>query len=409
MFASDAAASYEVALAIWRELESYYLAQQGNYGALSRVLRRQAELAELIRAKDRYYPSYFAVAYVGASFPKQLRGGMFVYRAKTLERTSDFEAGLQTKWPGMRKVPFNVRELVPLLAQAQAAASQPQPPGGELDYRMSITTVQPAALHDQARWDADFPLLGGGVGVGGAGAMSLQGRELAVDISETGSAEDAIPPALMPQLEETPPPAMRGEGFVFPLPQAGLGAGCATPAPPTPASMIMPHESTPRLLRRVRAGRENARVRVFVSLRPFKRKLPPGIASSDFLELWVTKTHIITEEAFPFAVRRSAAQRVVVTDFSPADQALSDLRSSTLRLLDEFESIEEVRERGQAAAIAAAAQQLSGLLSGLIDAAISGGTANFEGFFHEAFWNTYTDIADAVRSRGPTAVTDFQR
>ena len=141
----------------------------------------------------------------------------------------------------------------------------------------------------------------------------------------------------------------------------------------------------------VRVGREHAGARFFMIARPFRVRSERS--SSEVLDTWVSRIYVATAEAFPSAHRRSPVLAVHEVTLNPLEAAVMAVRDKTAVLID-------VIERSSAGPDHGAEQDFSSKLAGVVDAAVSGGVANYTPFLTGAFASSHPEIADDMKAHG---------
>lgn len=114
--------------------------------------------------------------------------------------------------------------------------------------------------------------------------------------------------------------------------------------------------------------------------------VPENSQANEFLEIWVTRSVLLTEHAFPFLCRRSMVVAVHQTILNPIQRAAIMLNERTIVLYDQMKIAEALPHRGSE-------QSFSQSLAGMVDAAVSGGISNFEPVFSGTFRYTHPEIA----------------
>ncbi len=59
-----------------------------------------------ITSTERFFSTYFRVGYYGKGFDSSIAGKEYVYRGFELERISDFNARVMTKFPNAQLLPY---------------------------------------------------------------------------------------------------------------------------------------------------------------------------------------------------------------------------------------------------------------------------------------------------------------
>ncbi|CAO1638275.1 unnamed protein product [Parajaminaea phylloscopi] len=108
-------------------------------------------------------------------------------------------------------------------------------------------------------------------------------------------------------------------------------------------------------------------------------------ASSDTVDLWVEKTYLRCEDAFPSVLRRSEVVEVHINQISPLENALNDVEGKTAELVGlerRYLALEEVHQ-GASAKTPINTNRLSMALNGAVDAPINGGIPRYKRLFLE--------------------------
>ena len=124
-------------------------------------------------------------------------------------------------------------------------------------------------------------------------------------------------------------------------------------------------------------------MRHFLQQRPFRVRTHK---SNEFLDLWISRVYVTSAEAFPSVSRRSRVIGVHEVMLNPAEVAVLALREKNASLLDVIERSAAGPDRG-------AEQDFSSKLQGVVDAAVSGGVANYRPFLTGTFAATHPEIA----------------
>ncbi|KAL1921661.1 uncharacterized protein VTP21DRAFT_10303 [Calcarisporiella thermophila] len=97
---------------------------------------------------------------------------------------------------------------------------------------------------------------------------------------------------------------------------------------------------------------------------------------NDFVDLWIERTELRCEDAFPFVLRRSEVVKVRVEEVSPIQNAIAAMQAKNQELLQ----LEE-RFRGQTKSKALNLNPLTMALNGAVDAPVNGGVAMYKQAF----------------------------
>lgn len=125
----------------------------------------------------------------------------------------------------------------------------------------------------------------------------------------------------------------------------------------------------------VRAYYEHNGTNLFSYARPFRKNGGNRREAADAVNLWVEKTYLRCEDAFPSVLRRSEVAEVHIVELSPLENALSDVETKTQELLaleKRYVAMEEVHV-GAGKHKNINTNRLAMALNGAVDAPINGG------------------------------------
>ncbi|CDS02661.1 hypothetical protein LRAMOSA00066 [Lichtheimia ramosa] len=91
--------AWELCIRLCKELAAEYESTLFDYTKLSEILQRQAQFAEDIAKKERYFAEYFRVAFYGRGFPSSVRHQQFIYRGLEWEKMASFVERMQNQHP----------------------------------------------------------------------------------------------------------------------------------------------------------------------------------------------------------------------------------------------------------------------------------------------------------------------
>lgn len=91
--------AWELCIKLCKELAAEYESTLFDYTKLSEILQRQAQFAEDIAKKERYFAEYFRVAFYGRGFPSSVRHQQFIYRGLEWEKMASFVERMQNQHP----------------------------------------------------------------------------------------------------------------------------------------------------------------------------------------------------------------------------------------------------------------------------------------------------------------------
>ncbi|KAN0061214.1 Deoxycytidine kinase 1 [Thecaphora frezii] len=133
----------------------------------------------------------------------------------------------------------------------------------------------------------------------------------------------------------------------------------------------------------VRAYYEHNATDLFSFTRPLPKVRPEAAGHPEFEDLWVEKTYLRCEDAFPTVLRRSEVAEVYVVEISPLENALNDVKTKT----DELETLEKKYSAlGKVSGGRVNTNRLSMALNGAVDAPVNGGVPMYKrAFFVPSF------------------------
>lgn len=434
------AGCWEEAARLHQLLAARYELVTADYAKLASALRASASLFEDIRTKPRMFPSYFVVclndsaAWAAGGLPARLPvsadaaagsdavvapGAVMVCRGSLGERISEFEARLASKWSPARKEPM--RQFGP--------GGATQAPSTAAAYSFTSVTVVPAVpVHPLY---APQPVTDDGYSGPAAdsdGSRSDHPLHLAEPIGSPGrgkappaprGSRGSVPAVSTPRpsggevLLATPKtPARRADAILLSPGRATntqtpvgaalhapatvasvnplvdhLGIAAAARALPAQGGSVCPAAlpvASSRLPPLIRQGRSNAGARVFMLQRPYRVRAAKS--GNEFLDTWVSRTYFVTADAFPATHRRSPVVSLRTVTLNPLEAASLALREKNCDLLDALERVQGVPDRG-------GDQAFTSLLQGVVDAAVSGGVANYRPFLTGEFTASHPEIA----------------
>jgi len=161
--------------------------------------------------------------------------------------------------------------------------------------------------------------------------------------------------------------------------------------PPSSSTPPPPPALPPALIRQ---GQEHAGARFFLHARPFRQRAAK--TANEFLDTWVSRAYAAAADAFPACHRRSPLVFVHEVVLNPLEAAVLALREKNV-------SLREAIERAAAGPDRGADQDFTSKLSGVVDAAVAGGVANYRSFLTGEYRGTHPEIAEDVDGRGPHA------
>lgn len=91
--------AWELCIELCKELASQYETTTFDFVKYGEILKRQAQLAEDIVKKERYFSEYFRVAFYGRGFPPSVRNQQFIYRGLEWEKVTSFMERIQNQHP----------------------------------------------------------------------------------------------------------------------------------------------------------------------------------------------------------------------------------------------------------------------------------------------------------------------
>jgi len=359
---------WEAAVRLVDLLVARYHGTTLEYSKAAHLLRERAGLLSLIAHEQRLFPSYFFVHYKSHGFPRSLAGRTFVYRGGLGERMGDFEPKVLGKWPGVRKVRLEVR--------APTSGAGHDSAGSELEVAMGaampVAAVPHHPLYDLSPLPFDKwvpvdvapcpPSTGGGASPSTSTATATDGTaDAPIGVDDDGGEAPQLP-TVGSLLHPAADSSTRVGGDVE-----------LVAAPPL-----------------IRDGDLHAGLQVFVHTRTFRARAVKS--DNEFLDTWITRVYTRTAHAFPTTHRRSPITHVHEVVLNPVEAAVLLLREKTA-------SLQDAMERAMAGADRGAEQQFSQMLAGVVDAAVSGGVANYRAFFNGSFRVSHPEIVEDMASR----------
>ena len=95
---------WERAIDLIHQLKEQYESSIYDYRKLSVILRREADMRESIIDRDRFFSTYFRVAFYGRGFSAEYMNKEFVYKGAELERVAEFVGRIMSKFPNCEKM-----------------------------------------------------------------------------------------------------------------------------------------------------------------------------------------------------------------------------------------------------------------------------------------------------------------
>ena len=178
-------------------------------------------------------------------------------------------------------------------------------------------------------------------------------------------------PPMPPGFPGGPPPGCPG-GMMPPGMFGGRG--------PPPAEAAMPRQDR-------QYARANG-VSVSFSTRPFRKRAVKS--KNEFLDQWISRRYVRTADAFPCTHKRSEVVEVKTAVLNPLENAvlMLELKNEDLHGV--------VLDMQKLAYSAFTEQSHTSMISGIVDAAVQGGIANFESFITGSFRVHNPEIAEDI-------------
>jgi len=139
----------------------------------------------------------------------------------------------------------------------------------------------------------------------------------------------------------------------------------------------------------VRSYRSNNKVNVFWYTRPFRKREQKS--KNEFLDLWVEKKFLKTEEIMPCCQRRSVVVEKKTLLKNPLENAVVEIEKKNAELKEKFMRMEELPD-GQAD------NSYTMAINGVVDAAVNGGLNNYETFIDGKYKDENPEIYEDVMS-----------
>jgi len=138
---------------------------------------------------------------------------------------------------------------------------------------------------------------------------------------------------------------------------------------------------------------ENNEVEIFSYSRPFnKRKLAGlGKSANEFLDLWIEKKYLKTEVILPSVQRRAKVVEMRIELINPLENAVTEVDKKNQELREKFGLMEKLEDGG-------ADNSYTMALNGVVDAAVNGGTGNYETFINGKYRDINPEIYEDVSS-----------
>lgn len=131
----------------------------------------------------------------------------------------------------------------------------------------------------------------------------------------------------------------------------------------------------------------NEDIKQFFYQRPFRKNEEKS--ANEFLDLWVEKFILTTDQTFPTTMRRQLVVKRERIVLNPLEMAVNGLLEKNQELNEKVAELEEMED-------GTADQSYTMALNGVVDAAVNGGLANYEVFFTGAFIETNPEIQEDI-------------
>jgi len=139
----------------------------------------------------------------------------------------------------------------------------------------------------------------------------------------------------------------------------------------------------------VRSYRSNNNVNVFWYTRPFRKRETKS--KNEFLDLWVEKKFLKTEEVMPCCQRRSVVVAKSTLLKNPLENACVEIEKKNAELREKFEKMEGLAD-------GSADNSYTMAINGVVDAAVNGGLNNYVTFIDGTYKTENPEIYDDVMS-----------
>jgi len=143
---------------------------------------------------------------------------------------------------------------------------------------------------------------------------------------------------------------------------------------------IHPPRNLDNLPETMQAYYRNNEVNSFSFTRPFKKFGSSKEGKNEFLNLWIEKTVLYTQDIFPCLVRRSEVQRSELIEISPIENALTAMEMKNKELLD-LERKFTVYYQDPVLMASANVNPFTMSLNGAVDAPVNGGVPMYKQAF----------------------------
>eukprot|EP00468_Gymnochlora_sp_CCMP2014_P012066 CAMPEP_0167744692 /NCGR_PEP_ID=MMETSP0110_2-20121227/2733_1 /TAXON_ID=629695 /ORGANISM="Gymnochlora sp., Strain CCMP2014" /LENGTH=2012 /DNA_ID=CAMNT_0007629243 /DNA_START=90 /DNA_END=6128 /DNA_ORIENTATION=+ len=336
------------------------------------TLRLQADYFKTLSSKDQITARYYRVFFVGRGLPAHLRGKSYVYRsgsATKLISVAEFTNSIKGFFPGAKVV--NSTEPPKLKLVRQAVKENVKWRQNELKNELANVTKEIARVNETDK-----------------NLMQVKLQEISkalADINEAATENESPEDSKLPEVEQV-------KNIIEESPYLKL-----IQITTLTVSNKKEMEGSEHHLRKVEATMRHKRyhygnkIEVFFYqrvLRPTslavkqfceKRKVnvpPQGEKRNEYRDLWVQRNYVIVQEPMPAVRRRVPITAMRKVMYTPLHNAIITLRDKNEEISSSVLGAVDSKERNDLV-------PLTQNLSGVIDAAVAGGIANYIAAFFD--------------------------
>lgn len=339
-----------------------------EFREIARLLDRESELYKKIVIENRFSPSYFRVGFYGLDWPAMLRNQQFVYRGEPLERISAFVDQMLSRYSGTQLVKSNGPVPASVLASNQRW--------------IQIVAVKPESLQllvfaEEQRKERS------------QGRPPLRSLNSQSENTKRFSNYDAHEALWEPASVEKSLELVRKASGALEVEEdsVDLASGALNSLPSYVRSFYSANQT-----------------RVFTFERPFKKSmvgqsgkefLSRNVQQNEFLQLWIERSVLVTEDALPNWLRRSKVVAIERFELCPIENALATMRNKNRELRQLASKYKPFVNNPSPGEFNLNPFTMS--LNGAVDAPVNGGVNMYkETFLGPVFVSEFPDLAELV-------------